>query len=199
MGLPGPVTTSRPLRLCRRDPMAFEIDTATLEELYRAQARGLLVYFTRRCYDAQLAVDLVGETFARAFARRRRFRGASVVEAEAWLWAIARNALRDALRRGRVEREALRRLGVQTPQLAEDEIARVEQLAGVSDLRTAIAQALDALGPAQREALRLRVVLELDYPAVAERLGVSQQTARARVSRALRALSTTLELAEARP
>ncbi|MGO9789166.1 MAG: RNA polymerase sigma factor [Solirubrobacteraceae bacterium] len=41
--------------------------------------------------------------------------------------------------------------------------------------------------------LRLRVVLELDYPAVAARLGVSQQVARARVSRALRSLSLVLD------
>lgn len=179
--------------------MAFEIDTAEVEELYRAHARPMLVYFVRRCYDAQLAVDLVGETFARAFARRRRFRGQSLTEAEAWLWAIARNALADALRRGRAEREGLRRLGVQTPQLADDELLRVEQLAGVEELRVAIGEALQTLSADQREALRLRVVLEMDYPAVAARLGVSQATARARVSRGLRALSATLDLAGGHP
>ena len=40
----------------------------------------------------------------------------------------------------------------------------------------------------QREALELRIVKELPYPEVAIALGVSEQTARARVSRALRAL-----------
>jgi hypothetical protein len=39
----------------------------------RRYGRRLLVFFTRRTYDAQLAVDLVAETHARAFDRRRRF------------------------------------------------------------------------------------------------------------------------------
>jgi len=179
--------------------MSFELDPDGLALLYREHAEALLVYFTRRSYDAQLAVDLVGETFARAHARRRRFRGESEGEAAAWLWAIARNALSDGLRRGRVERRALARRGVEPPRLAEDEIARVEELAGLADLRAALADALERLVPGQREALRLRVVLELDYPAVAARLGVSQATARARVSRALRTLAVSLEAAEGLP
>ena len=52
--------------------------------------------------------------------------------------------------------------------------------------------ALAELGPEQREAVRLRVVDELGYPAVAARLGVSEQTARARVSRGLRALAAAV-------
>jgi RNA polymerase sigma factor (sigma-70 family) len=53
--------------------------------------------------------------------------------------------------------------------------------------------ALETLAPEQREALRLRVVMELGYPAVAARLGISQQAARARVSRGLRALALSLD------
>jgi len=176
--------------------MAFELDQASLSSLYREHAEAMLVYFTRRCYDAQLAVDLVGETFARAYSRRGSFRGASSADAEAWVWTIARNALTDALRRGRAERSALGRLGVEPPQLDDDELVRVEQLAGLVELRAALAQALAGLVPEQREALRLKVILELDYSAVAVRLGVSEAVARARVSRALRALRVTLDSAE---
>ena len=46
----------------------------------------------------------------------------------------------------------------------------------------------------QREALRLRVVCELEYATVAQRLGVSEATARARVSRGLRRLAGALEV-----
>lgn len=176
--------------------MAFELDPDSLSALYREHAEGMLVYFTRRCYDAQLAVDLVGETFARAYSRRRSFRGTTPPDAGAWVWTIARNALTDALRRGRAERGALNRLGVEPPHLDDDELARVEQLAGLDELRGTLARALAALGSEQREALRLRVILELDYPAVAARLGVSESVARARVSRALRALRVSLDTAE---
>jgi RNA polymerase sigma-70 factor (ECF subfamily) len=44
------------------------------------------------------------------------------------------------------------------------------------------------LSPAHRDALRLRIVEELPYPEVARRLEISEPAARARVSRALRAL-----------
>ncbi len=173
--------------------MSFELDPDRLVVLYRAHAEAMLVYFTRRCYDAQLAVDLVGETFARAYARRGRFRGVSEADAVAWIWAIARNALSDALRRGRAERRALSRLSVEPPLLVEEEAVRIEQLAGVGELRAALADALERLAPEQREAIRMRVVQELDYPTVAARLGVSQATARSRVSRGLRALNVALD------
>ena len=51
------------------------LDADDLAAAYERDARRLLVFFTRRTYDAQLAVDLVGETYARAFELRRRFAG----------------------------------------------------------------------------------------------------------------------------
>jgi len=59
-------------------------------------------------------------------------------------------------------------------------------------LAPALAAAVRLLPPDQRAALELRVVQQLDYDEVAGRLGISQNAARLRVSRALRAL--TLEL-----
>jgi RNA polymerase sigma-70 factor (ECF subfamily) len=41
--------------------------------------------------------------------------------------------------------------------------------------------------------VRLRVVDELGYAAIASRLGISEQTARARVSRGLRALAAAVD------
>jgi RNA polymerase sigma-70 factor (ECF subfamily) len=77
--------------------------------------------------------------------------------------------------------------------LSDAEQARVEDLAELGTLRAAVAAALDDLRPDQRDAVRLRVVGELDYPVIARRLGISEQAARARVSRGLRALSSALQ------
>lgn len=96
------------------------LDAARLAAAYERDARRLLVFFTRRTYDAQLAVDLVGETYARAFELRRRF-AADADDAgavAAWVFGIGRNVLNEELRRGALERRALRRAGVQTPVLA---------------------------------------------------------------------------------
>jgi RNA polymerase sigma-70 factor (ECF subfamily) len=176
--------------------MRFAIDREGLGILYRAESERLLVFFVRRTYDPQLSMDLIGETFARAFERGGRFRGATEAEAAAWLWRIARNVLTDALRRGNAERRAIRRLGVQATTPDASELAELERAAGLQDLRAMVLAALESLAPEQREALRLRIVLELDYPAVAERLGISQQAARARVSRGLRALAGSLDVVE---
>ena len=94
-------------------------------------------------------------------------------------------------RRGAVERRALRALGVQRRALTDAEYDRVEELAGLAALRARIDGELDALAVEQRHAVRLRVLEERPYDEVAHELGVSEQTARARVSRALRALRDT--------
>jgi RNA polymerase sigma-70 factor (ECF subfamily) len=161
---------------------------------YDRDARRLLVWFTRRTYDAQLAADLLGETFARVYADRRRFRGEAGADAvSAWVFGVARNVLHDALRRGGAERRALARLRVEPVVLTDVEQERIEDLAELGELRTAVVAALAALSAEQREAVRLRVEDELGYAAIAARLGISEQAARARVSRGLRALASALE------
>ena len=68
------------------------------------------------------------------------------------------------------------------------EYDRIEELAASRELREQVAEALAGLPSEQREVLRLRVVQERSYRELATTLGISEQTARARVSRALRAL-----------
>lgn len=176
----------------RRDRGEPRLGPASFEELYAQHQRGLVGFFMRRTFDAEASVDLVGETFAQAFSGRRRFRGASEEEAGAYLYGIARNLLADYFRRGRVERTTLARLGVPRPELDEDSLERIEHLAGVAPMRAIVREQLEILSAAHREALQLRIVDELTYPEVAERMGVSEQTARARVSRALKALDAGL-------
>lgn len=101
--------------------------------------------------------------------------------------------MHETLRRGASERRALRRVGVVAPALDAEELARIEDLAELRDLRSTIAAALAELSAQQRDAVRLRVVDELDYPAVADRLGISEQAARARVSRGLRVLAAAVD------
>jgi RNA polymerase sigma factor (sigma-70 family) len=89
----------------------------------------------------------------------------------------------------------LRRLGVVVPVVHEDDAAEIERAAGLAVLRSMLAEELGRLGPGQREAVRLRVIEELPYVELARRLGVSEQTARARVSRGLRAMAAALDQA----
>jgi RNA polymerase sigma-70 factor (ECF subfamily) len=175
----------------RRDELGF--DSGGFGAFYDRYAEGLLLFFVRRTCDVETAMDLTAETFAQAFAHRRSFRGESPGQAAGWLYGTARHQLSQFFRRGRIERRALDRLGAHVPEISEDQYARIEQLAGLDSLRAAVAAALGSLPGDQREALRLRIVEELPYPLVAERLTVSEQTARMRVSRGLRALAEAIE------
>ena len=182
--MPHELATS--LRRAARRPTAFA-------DVYAARSSKLLVFFARRTFDTQVAADLTAETLAQAFQHRRRFRGHTDEEAEAWLYAIARRQLARYARNGAVERRALERLGIQMPVVSEDENERIVELAGLADLRSHIASAFADLSGSEREALRLRIVNERPYAEVATSLGVTEQAARARVSRGLRHLADALD------
>lgn len=167
-------------------------------ELYERDAERVLVFFTRRTLDAQLALDLTAETFAQAWRGWPKVRIDSRPEVEGWLFTIARRQLGRYLRRGRVERRALASIGLAAPAVSEDDAAEIERLAGVASLRQALGAELGRLSVEQRRALQLRIVEELPYPEVARRLGTSEPAARARVSRGLRALAAALEPVAAR-
>jgi RNA polymerase sigma factor (sigma-70 family) len=165
-----------------------------LSDLYAEHAERMVVFFARRCVDPEIAVDLTAETFAQALKNERQYRGASDEEALGWLFGIARHQLVTYFRRGKAERKALRKLGISLPPLEADDVARIEELADLRQIRAILREQVAHLSTEQREALRLRVIEELSYADVARRLEVSEDAARARVSRGLRQLAASVEL-----
>jgi RNA polymerase sigma factor (sigma-70 family) len=178
------------LRAAQQDPDAFA-------EFYDAYARRVLTFLARRVFDAEVALDLTSETFAVALERRLQFRGRTAEEEQGWLFAIARSQLTHFFRRGEVERTAIRKLALQVPQLSNEEIERIETLAGLQDAAVHLDDALHHLPQEQREAVELRVIEEKGYAEIATVLGVTQQVARQRVSRGLRSLALRLADVEA--
>lgn len=168
-------------------------DADEFAALYEREAETVLLFVTRRTLDAEVALDITAETFAQAFRGRRGFRGTTPPEQRAWLFTIARRQIGRYLRRGHVEQRALRELGATVPTVHEDDLRAIEDAAQLAELRAALGAELDRLSDNQREALRLRVVEERPYDEVAHVLGISEQTARARVSRGLRTLARALE------
>jgi RNA polymerase sigma-70 factor (ECF subfamily) len=149
--------------------------------------------------DVEVAVDLMAETFAAALEHRFQFRGQTPEQEQGWLFSIARSELSHYWRDGRVERSALARLDVPVPGLRDPEIERIEDKAGLSEIAATLADAMAALPDEQRRAVELRVVDECGYADIAVRLGITEQAARARVSRGLRALALALRTAENEP
>jgi RNA polymerase sigma factor (sigma-70 family) len=164
-----------------------------VSRLYRHHARAMVSFLARRTYDPDLAIDLLAETFAAAIASRSSFRGSTDEEAVGWLYGIARNQLLGYFRRGAIERRAMQRVGIEPRALNDAEYERIEELAGLAALRGRVARELRHLSSEHRLVLELRVVQERPYPEVARAVGVSEQTVRARVSRALRALEARLD------
>jgi RNA polymerase sigma factor (sigma-70 family) len=162
-------------------------------DFYDRALPGLLAYFARRTFDAQIAADLTAETLADAFASRRRFRERGLGSASAWLYTIAGRKLGRYLRRLSVDDAARRRLGMQRIELALDDVERIEELMDFDQVSREVRQAFDMLRPDQREAVRLRVIEGRSYDDVARALGCTEQTARARVSRGLKRLAAQLD------
>ncbi|MCL2769648.1 MAG: sigma-70 family RNA polymerase sigma factor [Solirubrobacterales bacterium] len=171
--------------------MPLEPDDFT--RLYRRHAQGLLVFFQRRVHEPELAADLLAETFELAIRGGPDFRGSSPSELSGWLWSIARNVLAEQARRTEGERARAARMGRTPVTLTDREIERIEELAGLAELREAVAQRLAELPAEQREAVRLRVLDDVPYVQIAGRMNTTVEVARARVSRGLRALNVALK------
>jgi RNA polymerase sigma-70 factor, ECF subfamily len=171
--------------------MALSADE--IAALYDLHAEEILAFLVRRIWDPEVAVDILGETFAVALEGRRRFRGGDDNAARAWLFSIARHHLADHYRRTGAQGRALARLRIERRPLTDIEYERIEDLASSRELRDQVAEELETLPVDQREAVRLRVVEEQGYQTLSNTLDVSQDTARARVSRGLQALRVAID------
>jgi RNA polymerase sigma factor (sigma-70 family) len=178
------------LATARQDPQAFR-------EFYDRYAVWVRSWFLRNTGSESASLDLTAETFAQAWNASRRFRDMADGSGAPWLFGIARNLLRQYHKHNRVESAARERMGVPVPFAESDEYERVDERSEAKALAPLLRRAMRALPREQRQALELRVVEQLPYEEVAGRLGCSQNAARLRVSRALRALTTQMRGARA--
>jgi RNA polymerase sigma-70 factor (ECF subfamily) len=175
------------LAAATRDPEAFGV-------FYERNARVVLSFFYRRTACAQTSADLTAETFAAAFVSRARFRDTGA-PARAWLLGIGHHQLARFFRRSAVSDRARRRLGIERIAVDDVSLERIEALADLAPMRDAIREAMAGLSPKVADAVGLRVGLDLPYAEVARRLGITEGTARVRVTRGLTQLLERLETA----
>jgi RNA polymerase sigma-70 factor, ECF subfamily len=158
-------------------------------DLFDELGAPLLSWFRREVPTRDEAADLWSETWARVVASRTRMRGETRAEHAGFVYTTARNLLADWRRRGVIERRALAQLGIEPLKIDDDP----------PDLDAPVALPyLDGLPDDQREAVRLRVLEELDYTEIAERTGSSEPAVRQRVSRGLKWLRGRLDEEERR-
>lgn len=152
---------------------------AQLQTLYESHGPALLAYLRRRAGGAQVADDLLHETFVQAL--RRRHRMGDVVTPRAWLFTIARRVAVSNFRWRRRRPSA----GLPTEVAADASTQEDPRLAGVRE-------AIAALPEPLRETLELRVRHDLSYQEIAEVLAIPVGTVRSRLHRAVRRLRETL-------
>ena len=192
-----PRVTAMALRLEDRDlVLAYQAgDDEAFAELVREYRPQLLGHARRKLGCPEAAEDAVQEALVRALRAMPRFNGNYLVGP--WLHRILSNVCSD-------EGNRLRREGEKTERFASNDRAlnppsSIEDELGLDLDDSELADAVDNLSEQYREALMLRFVEELSYEEVAAAAGVSEENARARVSRARSAVRAALKLAAAAP
>jgi len=170
--------------------LARDGDAEAFGRFFRAYNGVVLAFLRRRITGPEIAADLMCETFAKALVvvhdHSRELPPAPV----AWLLTIARYELIDSVRRGRVADSTRRRLGLERVELADSDIAAVEDAAADEAL---LAQVRAALPADQFQALSARVIDGRGYADIAGELECSESVVRKRVSRAVARLRVERE------
>ncbi|HEX9731101.1 MAG TPA: sigma-70 family RNA polymerase sigma factor [Thermoanaerobaculia bacterium] len=150
-------------------------------DIYRRHARDVFRFAFWLARDEEEAKDVTAETFARAWAGADDLRVETV---KAYLFAIARNLVRENHRKRRPETEVDEAM----PDARPDPEARAAARGDLARVRRAV----DALPEVDRAALLMRVTDGTSYADVARALGISVAAAKVKVHRA------RLRLAEAK-
>jgi RNA polymerase sigma factor (sigma-70 family) len=162
---------------------AGSFDPEAFGDFYRRHERSIAGFMMRRTGSAELAADLTAEVFAAALLSWRQ-RARPVLDERAWLFGIAQHKLVDSHRRGRVEDDARRHLGMRATLVSDESLALIEALTAETPALALIEQ----LPAEQRVAITARVIDGRGYGEIASELCLSEQVVRKRVSRGLQRL-----------
>ncbi len=147
-----------------------------IRDLFRILYRPLCVYALHYLKDADAVEDVVQEAFTAWWQK-----GAGTDNAKAYLYAIVRNRCIDILRRQ----------GRQPEQLLPEDAAGVisdEEAVDRSALEARLWEAVDRLPARRRELLLMSKRDGLTYEQIADATGLSVNTVRNQISRALQSL-----------
>ncbi len=155
-------------------------DTEAFEELVREHRAALFAHGRRKLFCDATAEDAVQETLVRAYRALPKFNGE--YRLGPWLHRIMANVCIDEVKRRRRDNEKTEKIASQP--ITEFGAPSVEEELGFYSDNTGLDKAFQQLPDSYSQALKLRFIDDLDYDEVAEIAGVSEQNARARVSRA---------------
>ena len=170
-------------------------DSEAFDELVREHRSSLFSHARRKLACDDAAEDAVQETLVRAYRALPRFNGE--YRLSPWLHRILANVCVDEANRRQRDGQKKDLLSAQ-PATRRNAPSADEEL-GLHLNHDELNSALDELAGPYRDALVLRFVDELGYEEVAAAAGVSEQNARARVSRARTAMKSIMKGVAALP
>ena len=165
---------------------------AAYRELVTRYATPAVNFIFRIVRDRALAEDLAQEGFLRVYQRLKTFDPQR--KFSSWFFQVLRNITIDYLRVNRLPTSSLDELaeeGVQGAAVDRDSRSP-EQLAGQSELATAMTAALSRIRPEYREVVVLRYQEGLTQPEIAEILGLPSGTVKTYLHRARKELAGIL-------
>lgn len=149
------------------------------EDLFRYNFRPLCLYALHYVQDADVAEDLVQECFTTLWEKLQE--GAEIANRRAYLYMTVRNRCLDRLRRKGIAMESLK--PYDTYGIIDDDDAEER-----SQTEARLWTAIDSLPPKCREAFLLNKRDGLKYEEVAREMGISENTVRNQISKALKLL-----------
>ncbi|WP_052664479.1 sigma-70 family RNA polymerase sigma factor [Nitriliruptor alkaliphilus] len=166
-------------------------DAQAFADLYDRYVDQIFAYVYRRVGHRQLAEDLVGDVFLRAFRRLSTFEWQGV-DLGAWITTIARNRVHDHFKsaRFRLERTTDE---VREPAPSGQSHEDPERIAVARDMARALGAALEGLKGEHREVIELRFIHDLSVAETAAVMERSVGATKALQYRALKALSGAVQ------
>lgn len=164
--------------------VAFQMDEDTFRAFYERTARSVWVYLSRMTRDAQLADDLLQETYYRFLRAERAYE--SDAHRRNYLFRIATNLVHDGRRRPRMD--CVRVPDEDEPGALQSDIDVAERTERRADLDRALAR----LKPRERDLLWLAYAQGSSHQEIAESLGLKTGSIKLLLFRARRRLATLL-------
>ncbi|MFN8494224.1 MAG: RNA polymerase sigma factor [Caldilineaceae bacterium] len=168
---------------------------AFFDQIYADHRQALHAYFFGRTGNAEVALDLIQETFLRAWRNLPALQAMAANQHRYWLFTVARNLLTDHYRHQAVqttaeaalEREVAQRAG--QPQDWDAQIQVREQLQRLD-------QAIERLPENLRTVLLMQVLGDLNSSQIGDILELPAGTVRYQISLARKRLAEELQLPE---
>ena len=164
-------------------------DGEAFDELVREHRRSLLSHAKNKLHCEAASEDALQETLVRAYKALPKFNGE--YRLGPWLHRIMSNVCIDEANRRKRDGEKTDQYAAQP--IVRDDAPSIEDELGLHFDDSALKAALGGLSEPYRQALELKFVQDYDYSEVAAVSGVSEENARARVSRARLAMRSALK------